>query len=96
VLDCLAVRVITMSSNWNRDYVCSCGFSENISPHDVKGHWLSPECPKCGGEMSILPSRTPNFNKGRGSIGNKKFNNPDGEVASALKGLKRNGGRNYV
>ncbi len=82
-----------MSNNYNREYVCSCGFSQSINPRDVKGHWLSPECPKCDGNMEILPSRAANFNKGRGSLGKgKKYNNPDGDVAKGLKSIKRKAG----
>ena len=83
-----------MSIDFSRDYKCNCGHVENnVDPNSLKGHWLSPDCPRCPSNMEILPSSVSFFNKGRGNIGKgKKFNNPDGDVAKSLKSIKRMAG----
>ena len=83
-----------MSIDFSRNYKCDCGHIENnAEPSKLKGHWLSPDCPKCSGKMKILPSGVVFFNKGRGSLGKgRKFNNPDGDVAKALRSVKRKAG----
>ena len=77
--------------DFTRDYSCKCGHSEyGVDPKAMRGHWLKPVCPACGGNMTILPTGTTNINKRKGSLGNpKRYNNPDGEVAQALKAFRR-------
>ena len=82
--------------DFRRDYTCECGHSEyGVDPNEMKGHWMSPVCPSCGGNMKLLPSNFGRFNKKHGNLDKRKrYNNPDGEVAAAFKKIGLGGRRN--